>query len=246
MEKQRSAWRAPLVILSVAVGLCLIIAAGTLSSAWLFRSSSRETERVATAFARRALKVLNLSPEIIIDRTTLLQEHAPTLELISSKHDVKHSVNWSSTWLKSTKQITVSGQLTANVGFDLKEPLRVEFDTATQTVTITHPAPRLLALEVGTLQSSEGSGWWNSVTDADRSEALSRFTADARATLLKDPALLANARIHLHSQLTGLLEKTGMKIVFHEEDSASLPSPKSPTSPASPVENATPLAESLP
>jgi len=246
MEKQRSAWRTPLVILSVAVGLCLLIAVGSLASVWLFRSSTRETERIATAFARRVLKVLNVAPEIIIDRTTLLQEHAPTLELISSKHHARHSVDWNSTWLKSTKQITVTGELTASIGFDLREPLRVEFDTATRTVTITHPAPRLLALEVEKLQSSEGSGWWNSVTDADRSEALSRFTADARATLLKNPTLLANARTHLHTQLSTLLEKSGMKVVFHEEESA-LPLEKAESAPlAESTPESTPLPTPLP
>lgn len=207
-----------------AVAVCLVIATCAVSAWLFFFTAARETRRNAADFAEAVKNTLNFTPKVIVDRTVIFQESTPVLELVSTKRRFTHRMNWKSTWLGSTKVIELTGEFTASAGFDLREPFTVEFDSRSNTVRVRHPQPRLLSVQLDSVKTSQDSGWWNAITDEDRTSVLNAFTTDARKLAETRSPLLDDARVALRHQLSDLLLKTGLKIEF--EETASLPSPE--------------------
>jgi len=206
-----------------AAALSLVIATCALCAWLFFHAAARETRQTAAGFAEAVRQALNLTPKISVDHTVIFQENTPVLELVASKQQFQHRMQWSSTWLGSTKAIDLEGTFTASVGFDLHEPFSVEFNSRKQTVVIRHPRPRILSVQLDSVKTSQDPGWWNSITDADRSEVLTRFTADARAKMEKATPLLDKTRQDLRRQLGDLLVKSGLAVEFREAPEPAAP-----------------------
>ncbi len=206
-----------------AVALCLLLITATGCFWFLAREGKREVESTLHRLVEQVRQALHFTPEVTINQTVYLRQHAPLLELVTAKREFRHQMQWRSKRLGSTKEIALEGEFTARTGFDLKEPFSIDVDSHTQTIRVAHPRPRVLSVQTETLRATEAEGWWNGITDADRSEVLSAFTADARTALEGDTTILEATRAELHRQLEDLLGKSGYKVEFLE--TAPTPAP---------------------
>ena len=210
-----------------ALALCLVIVTLTLSLFFFSSAAVRETRRTAAGFVESMKETFNFTPRVTVDRTVIIKESMPVLELVGRKQRFDHRMQWSSTRFGSTKEIVLDGVFTASAGFDLHEPFSVEFDSRKQTVLIRHPRPRILSMQLDNVKTTQDSGWLNYITDANRTEVLNKFTADARAAVEKTP-LLQETVGDLRRQLGEMLNKSGFKVEFVENPLVVSP-PEIPT-----------------
>jgi hypothetical protein len=208
--------------IQLALALCLVIVTLTLSLFFFTSAAVRETRRTAVGFVESMKETFNFTPRVTVDRTVIVQESMPVLELVGRKQRFDHRMKWSSTRFGSTKEIVLDGVFTASAGFDLHEPFSVEFDSRKHTVLIRHPRPRVLSMQLENVKTSQDSGWLNYITDADRTEVLNRFTADARSAVEKTP-LLQETVGDLRKQLGEMLSKSGFKVEFKEDTTPTIP-----------------------
>ncbi len=165
------------------------------------------------------------SPVIRVDQTIIYQEKSPVLELITHKQLLQHRMEWKSTWVGSTKSVTLEGDFLASGGFNLLDPITVDFDTKEKVVRVVHPAPQLMALELKELKTSQEEGWWNKVSDDERNEITRAFKAEARQRILSESPLLENAVKDLHAQFDVALRNSGYRIEFQQAGAKATPRP---------------------
>lgn len=165
------------------------------------------------------------SPVIRVDQTIIYQEKSPVLELITHKQRFEHRMEWKSTWAGSTKTVTLEGDFLASGGFNLLEPITVDFDSKTKVVRIVHPAPQLMALELKDLKTGQEDGWWNKVSDDERNQVIQTFKEEARRKVLSDSPLLENAVKDLHNQFNAALLSSGYRIEFQQVEPKAAPLP---------------------
>lgn len=230
-----------------AVAFCLVIL--VLSGvAYFFYERTRNDY---AALYREFEKKLNLTPQITINRTLVIQQSAPAMELVTHKRRLEQSILWTSTLLRSTKAVKLTGEVTASAGFNLQEPFSIEIDTAKKTILVRYPRPRLLSLQVDSIRTTEDPGYWNWITEENRNEALKRFTSEAGKEIVAHTPLLEEARQSLRAQFTEILKPYGMTILFEEnapaekEPEQPLP-PQLPLIPESPAQSGTPAAPAQP
>ena len=120
-----------------------------------------------------------VTPEITVNNTVVLQQQSAILELATLSQKFRHQYDWTNTWLGSTKKINITGTFEAKAGFDLNKRFSIEIHESKAIVTL--PSPQLLSIEPqGDVKFMDENGVWNWVDAADRSKAMNAFTNDAR------------------------------------------------------------------
>jgi hypothetical protein len=120
-----------------------------------------------------------VTPEITVNNTVVLQQKSAILELATLSQKFEHRYDWTNTWLGSTKKINISGTFEAKAGFDLNKKFSIQI-TDNKAVVIL-PSPQLLSVESqGDVKFADENGVWNWVDAMDRSKAMNAFTKDAR------------------------------------------------------------------
>ena len=124
-------------------------------------------------------KAFNVTPQIKVNNTVVLQQQSPILELATVSQKFEHRYEWINTWLGSTKKINIAGTFEAKAGFDLNQKFSIEIDGNNAIITL--PKPKLLSIESqNDVRATDENGVWNWVDAADRSKAMNAFTRDAR------------------------------------------------------------------
>jgi hypothetical protein len=124
-------------------------------------------------------EAFNVTPEITVNNTVVIQQQSPVFELATLSQKFQHQYRWTNTWLGSTKQIKITGSFDAKVGFDLDKRFAIEINEKKAVVTL--PPPRVLSLEsMGDILFEDEHGVWNWVNTDDRSKAINAFQSDAR------------------------------------------------------------------
>jgi len=211
---------------AAAIVLVILAMAGVF---WFFSYSAvRETRSIASAATEAIFRQLNIRPLVTVDRTVIFQEHTPVLELVTHRQKVRHIKRWSHSFLGSTKEIVLEGDFAVSTGFDLKERFSVSYDTRSRTIHVIHPAPKVLAVELGKIAVADEHGWLNRVSDEDRSAALNEFTVETRRAAETDAALLKKTREDLRGQIRELFERDGFTLEFQELGSEPVHIPSLP------------------
>ena len=198
---------APRVILSLAVAAVLVIAAG--AGAFYFVAIKAPTDLAHNAkeetldAARRMVKgfqgVFHFTPLVTIGNTTVVEQSVAIAELATGQQDVVVHYTWSQTWVGSTKTMELQGVYKAKAGFDLHEPFRISVDE--KNIAASFPAPKLLSLEMTDYKVlKDESGWWNSITPAEREGAIGAMQAQAK-TKASEAGLLTQAKEKFRQQL---------------------------------------------
>jgi hypothetical protein len=148
--------------------------------------------------------IFHFTPEITVNNTIVLNQQTPVLEMAVLSQNFEHRYTWTNTWLRSTKQVFISGTFVAKAGFDLKDRFSIRLKNDTAYVVL--PEPIILSVESqGDIAYRDEHGIWNWVNPDDRTQATNAFITDARSYADRAP-FIQDAKSKTESQLRELLK----------------------------------------
>jgi hypothetical protein len=157
-------------------------------------------------------KAFNVTPEVKVNNTIVLNQQTPLLELSVLSQNFEHRYVWHNSWLGSTKKISITGTFNAKVGFDLRQKFSITLRQAKAYVTL--PLPRTLSVEsMGDIEYRDENGIWNWVSIEDRTRATNAFITDARRYADK-ARFVQQAQADMEKELTVLLEPYAKEVVI--------------------------------
>lgn len=168
-------------------------------------------------------KAFQFTPEITVDRTIVLNQQTPVLELAVLSQNFGHNYTWTNAWLGSTKQIFITGTFEAKAGFDLHQKFKITLIDDTAYVTL--PEPTLLSLESqGDITYRDENGIWNWVDMNDRTKATNAFIKDARE-FAAQAAFVKDAQAKMETQIKVLLKPYAKEVVIQYSSAERIPPP---------------------
>jgi hypothetical protein len=164
------------------------------------------------------------TPEIIVNKTVVLNQQKSVLELAVLTQNFEHRYTWTNTWLKSTKQIAITGTFDAKAGFDLQEKFLITLNNDTAYVSL--PEPTILSVESkGDITYRDEHGIWNWVNQEDRTKATNAFITDAR-TYAGEATFVQDAKLKMEERLRTVLQPHVNGVVIQYSSVIRLPKKK--------------------
>jgi hypothetical protein len=183
------------ILLGVGVRACL-----DLPSKIASRTATGVREGVAEVF----VDLLHVRPEIREGTKVVWGQTSARSEVIVAAKKIEVGYDWEHRWLGSRKVIRLTQSFELKAGFDLGKPFWVEVGPKEGEATAHLPAPEILAVTpVGKVSYRDEDGWWNKVTNEDRSAAYQSMAVEARKQGEKG-SLLEEAKEMTGSRLTDL------------------------------------------
>ena len=198
---KRGGWGAAAIFLGIVILLGMgVRACLDLPSKIASRTVTGVREGVAEVF----VDLLHVRPEIREGTRVIWGQTAARTEVIVATKKIEVGYDWEHRWLGSRKVIRLTQSFELKAGFDLAKPFWIEMGPAQGEATAHLPTPEILATSpVGDVSYRDEDGWWNKVTDEDRSKALTALAGEARKQGEKGP-LLEEAKEMTGSRLTDL------------------------------------------
>lgn len=166
----------------------------------------------ARQIGRDIASVFQVTPEVTVNNTVVLQQQTPILELATISQKFQHHYDWTNTWLGSTKKINIKGTFEAKAGFDLHQRFSIDINSDKAVVIL--PEPKLLSMEPsGDVRFTDESGVWNWVDADDRSKAINAFTKDARK-YGNEAKFVEQAKSEMEKKLREIFLHHGMRVEF--------------------------------
>ncbi|MGF1678626.1 MAG: DUF4230 domain-containing protein [Candidatus Methylacidiphilales bacterium] len=201
-NRQGSSWW--IVLILVALVLALLVAAlFGITRLWnqVVRAPGAMIESTTDAGLRAARRVsgalgelFQVTPEILLDSQVVEKQSSPIAQLALIKREYPLKFTWKHEWLRSAKQVQVTGSAFAKAGFDLDKRFLISVNTETRSLIVELPNPEILSVDWGDDVQLDGtSGWLNRLSDADRTEALRAFRRAVKQHI-DDSSLLEEAR----------------------------------------------------
>jgi hypothetical protein len=183
------------ILLGMGVRACL-----DLPSKIASRTATGVREGVAEVF----VDLLHVRPEIREGTRVIWGQTSARSEVIVAAKKIEVGYDWEHRWLGSRKVIRLTQSFELKAGFDLGKPFWVEVGPKEGEATAHLPAPEILAVTpVGKVSYRDEDGWWNKVTNEDRSLAYQSMAVEARKQGEKG-SLLEEAKEMTGSRLTDL------------------------------------------
>ena len=198
---KRGGWGAAAIFLGIVILLGMgVRACLDLPSKIASRTVTGVREGVAEVF----VDLLHVRPEIREGTRVIWGQTAARTEVIVATKKIEVGYDWEHRWLGSRKVIRLTQSFELKAGFDLAKPFWIEMGPAQGEATAHLPKPEILATSpVGDVSYRDEDGWWNKVTDEDRSKALTALAGEARKQGEKG-SLLEEAKEMTGSRLTDL------------------------------------------
>ncbi len=165
-------------------------------------------------------KAFQLTPEINVGSTIVLNQQTTLLELAVLSQNFGHTYTWTNTWMGSTKQIIIAGSFQAKAGFDLNQKFSITLKDDQAIVVM--PEPTLLSIEsLGDITYRDEQGIWNWVEMEDRTTATNAFITDARKYALH-AEFIKDAQKKMEEQVTTLLKPYAKDIIIRYNESEKI------------------------
>jgi len=159
-------------------------------------------------------EVFDFTPRVTLNETVMIAENTPILEVATVSRSLLVRHRWSHTWLGSTKTLELHGSFTAKAGFDLREPFAIDIRRSPLRVVARMPAPKLLSVQMDSFQVvQDENGWWNRITEEDRTEGVRTLQARAREQA-EASGILLEARRSAEDRIREVVERNGDVVVF--------------------------------
>ncbi len=198
---KRGGWGAAAIFLGIVILLGMgVRACLDLPSKIASRTATGVREGVAEVF----VDLLHVRPEIREGTRVIWGQTSARSEVIVAAKKIEVGYDWEHRWLGSRKVIRLTQSFELKAGFDLAKPFWVEVGPKEGEATAHLPAPEILAVTpVGKVSYRDEDGWWNKVTNEDRSAAYQSMAVEARKQGEKG-SLLEEAKEMTGSRLTDL------------------------------------------
>ncbi len=182
-------------------------------------------EKVGQALAEAFSRKLGLSPAIVIHDWVVVEEKKPIAELalVSRDTDIEHRIK--SVLLHSEAELALRAAFRVKAGFDLRAArFALRLDPDLKRARMDLPAPRVLSLEMIHYEViTDRSGWWNRITEEEKSLAMRNMQARAKLEAIR-AGILADSRQRLDAELAEVSTRTGISITVRyrmDADTAS-------------------------
>jgi hypothetical protein len=204
--------------------LILLIVIGTISAYVVVvvipSQLAKRSYEAAKTLGEDFKNAFQFTPEITVNNTIVLNQQTPIMELAVLSQNFEHRFLWTNTWLKSTKQIQISGTFEAKAGFDLNDKVTISLTDDLAVVSL--PQPTILSVESqGDIVYRDEDGYWNWVNPEDRSKATNAFIQDARK-YSEQAAFVLDAKEKMEEKLRKVLEPYAKDIRIEYRDSSTL------------------------
>lgn len=174
----------------------------------------------AKQLGRDFKEAFQFTPEVTVNNTVVLQQQTPVLELATISQKFQHHYEWTNTWLKSTKAITITGTFEAKSGFDLNQKFTIHISEDEATVILPHP--KLLSLEsLGDIKFKDEHGWWNPIKSEDRTAAINAFNNDAKRYAVQAD-FVNDARQAFETKIREIMKAHGKNVTIKYADSEKI------------------------
>lgn len=182
---QRLSWRPRVRAVKKTLYVICIIAAILISfiiAMELFvYESTKAIKEITQSISREFKSAFNTSPIITVNNRVVISESHAIAELATASKTISVDTTVTSTWLHSTKTISVHGVFVAKAGFDLNRLFKVDIRSKPDLITVTLPNPRILSLELTQSEiTDEKGGLVNWLTPEDHEAALKQLTDVAK------------------------------------------------------------------
>ena len=173
----------------------------------------------ATAEGLRAL--FQVTPRVTVNETVIIEQSSPILEIATVSRPILVDHEWSHTWLGSTKTIHIRGTFTAKAGYDLRKPFEINISPSNLSVTARLPDPQLLSMQMDSfVVLQDESGWWNRLTEEDRTNAVKTLQSVARLKA-EGSGILEEVRRSAEDRIRELVERNGALVAFEPAERPS-------------------------
>lgn len=164
----------------------------------------------AKQIGRDISKAFQITPEITVKNTVVLQQQTPILELATVSQKFQHQYEWTNSWMGSTKKINITGIFEAKAGFNLKEKFSIDINDNRAFVAL--PAAKILSVElIGDVKFKDEHGVWNWIDMNDRATAINSFQLDARK-YAEQAEFIKQAELNITKQLREILSLHGKEM----------------------------------
>jgi hypothetical protein len=166
----------------------------------------------ATADGFRSL--FQVTPRVTVNETVIIEQTSPILEVATVSRPLMVDHEWSHTWLGSTKILRVRGTFTAKAGYDLKKPFEIDITPSPLSVKASLPDPEILSLQMDSFVILlDENGWWNRLTEEDRSNAVTTLQSIARSKA-ESSGILGEVRRSAEERIREMVERNGALVAF--------------------------------
>jgi hypothetical protein len=163
----------------IKLGIALIVVS-TVALYVLLVFIPEQSYKMAKAIGRDFRNVFQLTPEIRVNNTIVLQQQSLVLELATMEQIFQHRYRWENSWMGSSKQIDIAGSFRVKCGYDLEKKFSITLDNKKATVYL--PSPQVLSVEsLADVTFRDENGYWNWVNESDRTAAVNAFMSNARS-----------------------------------------------------------------
>lgn len=178
-------------LITYAVLLLLIIIAVYLILVVVPNNAIKESTQLAGKISNKIGSLLGTTPVVNVQANYISIETKDVAEFATLQKIVIAEYEYSHQWLKSKKTIRLKGKYKVKGGFDLKKGFRVEILLSENPIKVKAilPEPEVLSLEQLDISVEEDNGYWNKISDSDRTFALNNLKNVAYAQILRSDFL---------------------------------------------------------
>lgn len=178
--------------------------------------TTKAVKEIAQAISQECEAAFNTAPTITINHRVVAAESHPIAELAMASKTMSVDTTYVSTWLHSTKTISVRGVFVAKAGFDLNQLFKINLQTRPEMVTVTLPNPKILSVEMVSDEiTDQKGGVVNWLQPEDHETALRQLTGEAKLELEKSSIKdAAKAEMEKRIRAIGALKDVPVKIQY--------------------------------
>ncbi len=191
--------------------ICFIIAVQV-----FVHETTKAVKEIAQAISQECKAAFNTAPTITINHRVVASESHPIAELATASRTMSVDTTYVSTWLHSTKTISVRGVFVAKAGFDLNQLFKINLQTSPKMVTVTLPNPKILSVEMVSDEiTDQQGGVVNWLQPEDHETALRQLTGEAKLAIAKSSIEdAAKAEMEKRIRAIGSLKDVPVKIQY--------------------------------
>jgi len=189
----------------------LLFIGGTVAA---YRLLIQAPAKLAHATAEGLRTLFHVTPRVTINETVIIEQNSPILEVATVSRQLFVDHEWSHTWLGSTKSLHVRGAFTAKAGYDLQKPFEINITPSPLSVTARLPHPEVLSMQMDSFEVlRDENGWWNRLTEEDRTGAVTTLQTLARSKAERS-GILEEVQRSAEERIREIVEKNGAPVEF--------------------------------
>jgi hypothetical protein len=189
----------------------LLFVGGTFTA---YRLLIQAPTKLAHAAADGFRSLFQVTPRVTINETVIIEQTSPILEVATVSRPLMVDHEWSHRWLGSTKNFRVRGVFTAKAGYDLTKPFEIDVTPSPLSVTARLPRPEVLSMQMESfVVLRDENGWWNRLTEEDRTNAVTTLQSIARRKA-EGSGMLEEVKRSAEERIRELVERNGALVSF--------------------------------